>query len=62
MSQKVITWISDPVNIALTITYLNAIMQSLATDTGWRWAHIVANVLSALPGLNVKGLFTAGKK
>jgi hypothetical protein len=62
MSQKFVTWITDPVNIALTITYMTALMQSLATETGWRWAHIVSNVLSSLPGLNIKGLLTAGKK
>lgn len=59
-TQKVLTWLSDPYNQILTITYATAVTQAIAAETGWRWMHVVANVLASLPGVSVKGLATAG--
>jgi hypothetical protein len=55
-------WLCEPVNAVLTITYATAIAQSVATETGWRWARIMSNVLASLPGFNARGLATAAKK
>lgn len=62
MIRHVIDWLSVPTNDVLLVTWLTAVMQAVASETGWRWAHIVANVLASLPGLNAKGLITAAKK
>ena len=58
----IITWLSNPVNDILAITYATAIMQVVANETGWRWAEIVAKILASLPGINAEGLMTAAKK
>jgi hypothetical protein len=59
-TQKFLAWLSDPYNQILAITYATAVAQAIAAETGWRWMHVVANVLAALPGVSVKGLATAG--
>jgi hypothetical protein len=54
-------WLSDPYNQILAITYATAVVQAVAAETGWRWAHVLSNVLAALPGVSVKGLATAAR-
>jgi hypothetical protein len=54
-------WLCEPVNAVISITYATAIAQSVAAETGWRWARVVANVLASLPGFNARGLATAAK-
>ena len=61
MTRKIAEWISDPVNVALAVTYATAVMQAVYSETKWRWAGIVANVLASLPGVNIKGIMTAGR-
>jgi hypothetical protein len=58
----IITWLSNPVNDILVITYVTAIMQVVASETGWRWAEIVAKIFASLPGINAQGLITAAKQ
>ncbi len=62
MAQRVLTWFSDPVNMVLAVTYATAVVQALATETGWRWAAVLAKVLAALPGVDLKGIATAARK
>jgi hypothetical protein len=40
-------WLCEPVNAVISITYATAIAQSVAAETGWRWARVVANVPEA---------------
>lgn len=58
---RAVNWISDPYNQILAITYATAVAQAIAAETGWRWMHVVANVLASLPGVSVKGLATAAR-
>ena len=60
-TQKLLTWMTDPYNQILAITYATAVAQAIAAETGWRWMHVVANVLASLPGVSVKGLATAAR-
>ena len=62
MAQKVLTWLSDPVNASIALTYALAVMQAVYSQTQWRWAGVAVKILESLPGLNLKGLITAGVK
>jgi len=62
MVQKIPTWLSDPINVSIVLTYALAVMQAVYSQTQWRWAGILVKILESLPGLNLKGLITAGIK
>lgn len=61
MIQKVSAWLSDPINVSIVLTYALAVMQAVYSETQWRWAGVVVKILESLPGLNLKGLLTAGR-
>ena len=57
--QTVYTWLQSPANDVLALTYAIAILQAVHAQTKWAWAGKVAEVLAALPGLNLAGLISA---
>jgi len=59
---RALEWLCDPVNASIAITWVTAVLQAVASETGWRWARVTVRVLESLPGLNLKGLITAGRK